>query len=161
MANLFDQATVTLDGQDRFYANVAGMKDGLRQAVLEKAVQAGGEVFLALARDYAPVAAAAKTPRQVTVSFAGEVAASGTKWGGREIGQLRDSLALKVLRSSPDHATAAVGPGPNGFYGRFLEYGTVKMAARPFLRPAFDFGVTPAQAAVEGVLSEFMESFRA
>ena len=26
----------------------------------------------------------------------------------------------------------------NAFYGRFLEFGTAKMAARPFLRPAFD-----------------------
>ena len=26
----------------------------------------------------------------------------------------------------------------DAFYGRFVEYGTVKMAARPFLRPAYD-----------------------
>ena len=32
----------------------------------------------------------------------------------------------------------AVGPTKSFFYGIFLEYGTVKMSARPFMRPAFD-----------------------
>jgi HK97 gp10 family phage protein len=32
--------------------------------------------------------------------------------------------------------TGRVLIGPLGFYWRFLEYGTIKMAARPFVRPA-------------------------
>lgn len=40
-------------------------------------------------------------------------------------------------RSEDEHAVA-VGPTKNFFYGIFLEYGTVKMRAQPFMRPAFD-----------------------
>lgn len=38
------------------------------------------------------------------------------------------------------------------FYGRFLEYGTSKMAARPFLRPAFEAKKKAAAAAVGEVI---------
>lgn len=40
-------------------------------------------------------------------------------------------------RHEDEHAVA-VGPTKNFFYGIFLEYGTVKMRAQPFMRPAFD-----------------------
>ncbi|AHE52635.1 HK97-gp10 family putative phage morphogenesis protein [Sphingomonas sanxanigenens] len=30
------------------------------------------------------------------------------------------------------------GSKPDGFYGHMVEWGTVKMAAQPFMRPAFD-----------------------
>ncbi|WP_284459683.1 HK97-gp10 family putative phage morphogenesis protein [Cupriavidus campinensis] len=38
------------------------------------------------------------------------------------------------------------------FYGYFLEYGTSKMAAQPFLRPAFEAKKTAAAAAVDEVI---------
>lgn len=36
----------------------------------------------------------------------------------------------------------------DAFYGRFVEFGTVKMAPRPFLRPAFDSKKTDAVEAM-------------
>jgi len=38
----------------------------------------------------------------------------------------------------PDRATFAIGATDHGFYLNFHETGTVKMAARPWLRPALD-----------------------
>ncbi|URF02967.1 MULTISPECIES: HK97-gp10 family putative phage morphogenesis protein [Cupriavidus] len=38
------------------------------------------------------------------------------------------------------------------FYGRFLEFGTSKMAAQPFLRPAFEAKKGAAAAAVDEVI---------
>jgi len=35
-------------------------------------------------------------------------------------------------------AEVKVGPSKRGFYGMFLEFGTSKMPAHPFLRPAFE-----------------------
>lgn len=49
----------------------------------------------------------------------------------RLTGQLRNAISAK----SPG-LTGRVLIGPEAFYWRFLEYGTVKMAARPFIRPA-------------------------
>lgn len=42
------------------------------------------------------------------------------------------------------HAAVLVGPERRFFYGYFLEYGTSKMPAQPFMRPAFDTKVRPA-----------------
>lgn len=38
--------------------------------------------------------------------------------------------------SRPRSVSAVVGVGPDAWYWKFLEYGTVKMGARPFMRPA-------------------------
>ena len=40
------------------------------------------------------------------------------------------------------------------FYGRFLEFGTVKMAAKPFIRPAYD---TKKAAALQASKAKFLE----
>jgi len=37
----------------------------------------------------------------------------------------------------------------HAFYGRFLEFGTSKMAAKPFLRPAYDAALSKAVKAVQ------------
>jgi len=55
-------------------------------------------------------------------------------------------------RASKYHALA----GPQ-IYGRFLEFGTSKMAARPFLRPAFLNNVTAALDAIKGGLTTAVE----
>ena len=41
-------------------------------------------------------------------------------------------------RKNETEEAVAVGPSRGFFYGKFLEFGTVKMSARPFMRPAFD-----------------------
>ena len=51
-------------------------------------------------------------------------------------------VRLGALRASIGHALVQEGPlpsaiaGPTEKYGKWLEYGTRKMAARPFMRPA-------------------------
>ena len=37
-----------------------------------------------------------------------------------------------------DSAGVEIGPTKEFFYGYFWEFGTVKLPARPFVRPAFD-----------------------
>lgn len=64
-------------------------------------------------------------------------------------GGLARSITIRRMRRAEDGAYASVRIGPawsvhakQGVveYGRFHEYGTSKMAAHPFLRPAFDAG---------------------
>lgn len=57
-------------------------------------------------------------------------------------GERRDESELAV----------AIGPERDFFYGYFLEWGTVKMAARPFARPAFDAGVNTSLQFLGGAL---------
>ncbi len=59
-------------------------------------------------------------------------------------GNLRQNIVRRRLKgkkyaSVPDgEAYVGVSWQGDAYYGRFLEFGTAKMAARPFLRPAFD-----------------------
>ena len=50
----------------------------------------------------------------------------------------RGYLAKGITVSEVKDRTIDIGPDEKSFYGRFLEFGTVKMSARPFLRPALD-----------------------
>lgn len=72
-----------------------------------------------------------------------------------------DALTLSEVDRSADFvgrdAVVEVGPNLPHFYGYFLEYGTVKMGARPFMRPAFD---NHASAALNITLSRLWEHIR-
>ena len=57
--------------------------------------------------------------------------------------QLRSSIDIREKGS-----TLEVGPDEEGFYGYFLERGTVKMAAQPWLAPAYDAARARAIAAI-------------
>lgn len=54
---------------------------------------------------------------------------------------IADHIAISTARGSKTETNVAVGPERPYFYGRFLEYGTAFMSARPFMRPAFEAGV--------------------
>ena len=57
-------------------------------------------------------------------------------------GKLRRGLKVSGVRSKKGHkyVFAGIQKGDNSeiFYGSFLEFGTSKMAARPFLGPAYE-----------------------
>lgn len=53
-------------------------------------------------------------------------------------GDLRDSLIIREDKMTADSVTYAVGTTKKGFYGHMVEFGTVRMRAKPFMRPPFD-----------------------
>lgn len=55
-------------------------------------------------------------------------------------------VTMTVRSTEPMTAAVWVGPEKAAYYAYFLEYGTRKMAARPFARPAFDSENDEAQA---------------
>lgn len=64
----------------------------------------------------------------------------------RRTGQLAGDI--QISKQGRQKFSVRVGPGIAGFYGRYLEYGTSKMAARPWMRPAFASVHPQAQAAI-------------
>jgi hypothetical protein len=46
----------------------------------------------------------------------------------------------------------AYGPAKGFYYGHFLEYGTARMGAFPYMRPSFDAGVDRALAYIRDAL---------
>ena len=62
--------------------------------------------------------------------------------GGQSVtvdyGHMRDNIKIKMGRPKKAFNVVAYETFGAAFGARFLEYGTVKMAARPFAKPAFD-----------------------
>lgn len=77
----------------------------------------------------------------------------GTRRHGRKgvvylPGNLRKSIQALPLRRTKNAVIIgprARGGTPDGFYARFLEFGTQKMTARPFIEPAVDASLPIAQ----------------
>lgn len=117
------------------------------------------------------------------VDVAGKVARAATNAGAQEIkkratanasrsedtGNLKRNIIVKRLRPSEHtisemHIVTVRKGKPtakqkakgltDAFYARFVEFGTVKMNARPFLRPAFDNGKSDAVKAIADRLAK-------
>lgn len=68
-------------------------------------------------------------------------------------GQLRTALELSV-KNKTKSISVAIGTTSEGYYWRFLEYGTRFMSAQPWIRNIFD-------AQEEQIISEIEKSIRA
>lgn len=58
------------------------------------------------------------------------------KWSKREAGALKKSIRVVRLHGDPKLNVRIYAGNREVFYARFVEYGTVKMRAMPYLRPA-------------------------
>ena len=86
-------------------------------------------------------------------------------------GDLKESVIARVKTKKNDNAgVVSVGPGYGknkgksgdtsqdpGVYGKFVEFGTKKMRARPFMRPTFDTTADKAVQMFADVLKEALE----
>lgn len=98
----------------------------------------GGEA-LAKALQSLSERVAKKTMREALADAAEPIRRSASRHAPRrppapDIGQ---NIVISTGRN-PQGVSVAVGPAAGFHYGMFLEYGTVKMPAQPFMRPAFD-----------------------
>jgi len=76
----------------------------------------------------------------------------------RKRGVLKKSIGVTKRKSKRGITTFSVSPRKggknNGFYGRFIELGTSKMIARPFLRPALEKSVDEVLVASKKYIQE-------
>ena len=56
----------------------------------------------------------------------------------REVGALRDSIRVVRLKDDPKLNIRVYVGSRKVFYAGFVEYGTLKMRAKPFMRPALN-----------------------
>lgn len=105
--------------QKKLFARVDGAKEVIKllenmgqnaATVLSQAAEAGGKIALAEARRRCPVRS----------------------------GRLRASLSLKLGKKTALKANVRVVHGRKEYYGTFVELGTKKSPAQPFMRPAVD-----------------------
>jgi len=82
---------------------------------------------------------------------------------GPDAPHLAESIIVRPLAPgeleavTDDTAGVEIGPTQGFFYGYFFEFGTVKLPARPFARPAFDSGQAAALQIVEQQLGAAIE----
>ena len=119
-------------------------------------------------------------PKRVAVRAASKAVREGAKIIQKaarakvpvDTGNLKRSITIKVLNKKREamEVAALIGPGTgyfskskktrvgDGFYGFFVEYGTKKMKAQPFMRPAYDENTVAAQQAIVNVIGEAIET---
>lgn len=163
-----DGFVVRLEGIDKLRAALAEASATIRKKAVRGALREAGKVIQAAARAAAPVLAvptdtrASGTVRKAIAVRASRFArqqgdegvfinvrpAKGAKYkatGHKLLGVKWKTRQL--VRVSQRGANSPTDP----FYWRFLEFGTRKMAARPFLRPA-------AETKGQEVVAKFMAS---
>ncbi|WP_084439265.1 HK97-gp10 family putative phage morphogenesis protein [Sphingobium sp. TCM1] len=112
------------------------LKRGLEQLGPELATKAGKSAIRAGAKTLAEEVKAA-TPvgdDDTSRSYRTKSGQSVTV----DYGHMRDNIKVKMGRPKKAFNVVAHVTFGSAFWARFLEYGTVKMMARPFAKPAFD-----------------------
>lgn len=121
------------------FSKLAAKLDNITQAA-EKAVrpaaQSGAQVFYDEVKQRVPMSAKPHKSGKKTYNPGTLRKAIYQAFADKESG---DGKALYRISWNKTHA----------FYGRFVEFGTSKMAAKPFLRPAYDAARAKAVKAVQ------------
>lgn len=81
----------------------------------------------------------AKNLMRATIQgVASEGAKVAKKHAPKRTGNLKKSIKAKRKKSPPDSPVSEIIVKPDGFYWKFVEYGTKTMPEHPFIRPASD-----------------------
>lgn len=125
---------------------IPGLEAALRQLgnrverVLEGAVRQAARVVATEARGRAPVDTGTLR-RSITAAKLESLAVAGSMFVDYGVGVERN----KTFRNA------------DGYYARFLEFGTKKMSARPWLRPALDARAQEVQQVIERTIRRAAE----
>lgn len=76
--------------------------------------------------------------------------ASGKDWTERKAGSLKKSIRVVRLYEDTARNVRVYAGSRKVYYARWVEQGTVKMKAKPFLRPAFHATKPQINAIVQG-----------
>ena len=104
--------TVRVEGGDKLARALRDLPTRVDRSVQRDALKAGGELIRARAAALAPRAPGAP--------------------------DIADHITMSGTRPADGSVGLAVGPAKGFYYGRFLEFGTSRQGAQPFLRPALD-----------------------
>lgn len=147
-----DEVQIRLDGIDELKQALANTSKRIRTQAVRAALRQAGRVIQAAAKQSAPVLAIpTKTRSSGTVKRRISVRASKF---ARQAGDEGVYVSVKPLRGKADtrrYGRASASNPNDPFYWRFVEFGTRKMGAKPFLGPA-------ARTQGEAAIQAFMQS---
>ena len=67
----------------------------------------------------------------------------------RRTGKLKSSIEVSRVKTKGGIKQVEIGPGSDGYYGKFLEFGTVKMKANPFMSRGYEMSKSEAESKIE------------
>ncbi len=67
----------------------------------------------------------------------------------RRTGKLKSSIEVSRVKTKGGIKQVEIGPGSDGYYGKFLEFGTVKMKANPFMSRGYEISKAEAESKIE------------
>lgn len=125
-------ADVKVEGFKELAAKLRSLAPAMRKKVLRNALSAGARIVRDEAKLKAPVlSSTAKAPYRQSATVKKAIRVRTSK-SARRAGDVGVFVNVKPAKSGARGAKSRTDP----FYWRFLEFGTRKMAARSFLRPA-------------------------
>lgn len=140
--------TIDIKGLKELDDFLRQLPEQIQRKALVQATAAGARVIRDGARGRVPVRAIPSGPIKV--------GKKATK--ARLPGYLRASIGTwRIKKAAKGTVTYGVGARGYAFYGKFLEFGTKYITARPFLRPALDALHLWAIEAVASVLRQKVE----
>ncbi|NBU45443.1 MAG: HK97 gp10 family phage protein [Betaproteobacteria bacterium] len=148
--------TVRIEGLAELNRALRELPQRIANRGLRTAVYAGAKVIRDEARHRAPKAAQSLGTKQPS---AGTLKRSVIMKHIRELsGGGRQTFYVLVRQGKKYRNQGKRGNlSQDAWYWRFVEFGTVKMSARPFLRPAFDMKKNDALTAIKTRLAERIE----
>lgn len=137
---------LSIKGAEQLAANLNALGAAVRKRALVKVLRAAAEPIQSRAIELAPIAP--RMPfhlKDAIVIYTVPSTEMFWKW------------EWTLTGSDEYQAAVAIGPSRDAFWGVFLEFGTVKMAAKPFMRPAFDYGADRALTLIRAGLWALLE----
>lgn len=154
------------DLKDEVLKKLASVPSGIAKTYLRKALNKGGNIVKAAAVARAKRFDRPGTPKKVYEEIVVRANARlGKASGGYAIsigvkGGAKHYVSNKNNRTAQRVGKRYEGPG-NVYYWRFLEFGTSKMKAQPFMRPALANNVDSVTSAVVSELNSGIDKLAA
>ncbi len=149
--------------------------EGMKVDVARKAGRAAATKAMRIVRDAAKRNAKsvddAKTSEQIAKNIAvtgrydrrqnAIIAKVGVRGGARSFANTKSNVRAGRAGKSYKTGGSSGNPGGDTWYWRLLEFGTSKMAARPFMRPALEQNVEKVVATFVSEMSAAVDRFAA
>lgn len=132
-----DEITIRLEGVEELVRALKAAPGKIRRRAVRQALRKAGAVIRSDAKARAPVLMV-RTPFRTPGTVKRRISVRPSKFA-RQAGDEGVFVGVKPLRGSADtrrYGKAGARNPNDPFYWRFLEFGTRKMRARPFLGPA-------------------------
>jgi len=130
--------TIRIEGLDELDAFLKSIDDKLRREIIREALRESAEPIVTKARQ--------KVRRH---PFAPTRA---------DYGHLADHIIADKPRAGKDGGEIKIGPDYDYFWGLFLEFGTPRMQAYPFMRPATDQSIDEVLKLQNEIMRRFLEA---